>query len=72
MSEEADQELRNLLGQYLVASFQRQKLAEMIAHRVSGYGRKEVRFFIELEGKAPVEVRILLREYRPEASPEAP
>lgn len=55
MSEEEqrrDRELENLLGQFLVASFQSDKLAEMIFDRLPFSSSKEVKVILPKKGAA--------------------
>lgn len=65
MSEEAvrrrDGELENLLGQFLVASFQGDKLAEMISERLLFSGSKEIRMVIPQKGTARQPLLLTLR-----------
>lgn len=44
--EQRDRELENILGQFLVASFQSDKLAEMILEKLSFRPSREIKFFL--------------------------
>lgn len=64
MSEEEqrrDRELENLLGQFLVASFQSDKLAEMIYEKVPFGGAKEVRIALPQKGLSRQSLLVTIR-----------
>jgi len=44
--EQRDRELENILGQFLVASFQSEKLAEMIYEKLSFRPSREIKFYL--------------------------
>ncbi len=64
MSEEEqrrDRELENLLGQFLVASFQSDKLAELIYEKLPFGGAKEVRIALPQRGVSRQSLVVTLR-----------
>lgn len=56
-----DRELENLLGQLLVASFQSDRLAEMIYEKLSFSTSKEVRFVLPQKGSARQPLLLTIR-----------
>ncbi len=58
--ENRDKDLENLLGQFLVASFQSSKLSEMIRERFRGFG-KDIRLI--LPGNPPLSVSVRIEPY---------
>lgn len=72
MSEEEqrrDRELENLLGQFMVASFQSDKLAEMIYEKLPFGGSKEVRFVLPQRGLSPRSLVVTLKVEQSQAKP---
>jgi hypothetical protein len=72
---ERDRELENLLGQFLVASYQSDKLAELIYERASRTGVHTMRLIIEAPPSGPLHrppylVTITIEPYRPEERPK--
>lgn len=50
--EQRDRELENILGQFLVATFQSDKLAEMILDKLSFRPNRELKIFLPAKGAA--------------------
>lgn len=72
MSEEEqrrDRELENLLGQFLVASFQSDKLAELIHEKLPFGGSKEVRIALPNRGLSRQSLVVSIRIERYPAKP---
>lgn len=68
-AENRDRELENLLGQFLVASFQSDKLAELIYEKMSFRSSpKEIRMFLSgtLGSRPPLLVTIRIEPYNPQ------
>jgi mannose/fructose/N-acetylgalactosamine-specific phosphotransferase system component IIB len=66
--EERDRELENLLGQFLVASFQSEKLAELITEKLSFRNTpKEMRMILRssTSSRPPLLVTLRVEPYRP-------
>lgn len=59
--ENRDRDVENLLGQFLVASFQANKLSELIRERFLGFPKKDIRLIIP--GDPPLSVSVRIEPY---------
>ncbi|MEM0117275.1 MAG: hypothetical protein QXV32_02405 [Conexivisphaerales archaeon] len=66
--EQRDRELENILGQFLVSSFQSEKLAEMIHEKLSFRPNREIKFYLPgRQGlRAPYMITIKIEPFSPQ------
>jgi hypothetical protein len=60
--ENRDRDAENLLGQFLVASFQANKLSELLKEKMIGLPKKDIRLIVP--GNPPLSVTVRIEPYR--------